>query len=302
MTPLLRAVLECTRDAAKSAYAWFSGLFGAAGIAKDGFGVSIPLPTWLIWMAAVACIFVAYFKTVWALHKEREKRVGPDIILLAPSLTYSTVWDPPNSLQIITEPKLPHGQEQPLGTRMPVFRIKNVGHSVAKHVALRWRIIEGFSLDQITMHSARMQKFGYQVRGNSTRSQQTRGDLTTAILSTQARSGTETLPYLMVQPEQDSFEFTAVPFSVFEACEIYFAATIPNDKPYQSVVLNCEVEITCKEPTFYTPQRFNVRITARDDGSAMPGEDRLPAEFLASHGLKPKPALKASLKFEVTPI
>jgi hypothetical protein len=197
---------------------------------------------------------------------------------------------------------LADGESNPLGTRMPVFRVKNVGHAVAKDVKLRWELKEVFSLEMITANSPRMKKYSYRVRGNTTRSERTQGLDTFAIISTQTAVGISELPYLVMQLDQDTSTFIEMPTSVYEACEIYFAAKLPNDRPYQSLELNCTVVISCREPAFYVPQRFNVRIVASDDGSQMPGEDEIPIEFLKQHGLKPKPALKAIVKFAVAAI
>ena len=299
---MLKAIFVCIKRVIGTLTGFGGAVSSFIGAISEWSGHPVAVPGWAWLVLGAVLLFATACKIEWELLREKENKLGPDIILLPPKHRYSTVWDAPKSLQIVTRPNIASNETEPLGTRMPVFRIKNVGHAVAKNLTLKWRINEVFSLDEITMNSPRMKKYGYQVRGNSTKSSQTQGNLTTAILSNQASIGTAKLPYLVVQPNQEDSTFTEMPISVFEACEIYFAANIPNDNPYQSVELNCTVEVSCTEPYFYAPQHFNVKITARDDGSLMPGEDEIPPEFLKQHGLLPKPALKASLKFEVIPL
>src|SRR3546814_6848605 len=64
----------------------------------------------------------------------------PDVLLLEPQHLYTLTWDPPNTLQIVTRPKLRDGEDLPEGTRLPVFRLKNLGDAVAQDLTIKWQV------------------------------------------------------------------------------------------------------------------------------------------------------------------
>jgi hypothetical protein len=295
------ALWECLSEGRRSYSAMIGFVIAIAAFAKE-YGFSLPFPASVYWMGASASLAFAYFKAVWKLHRERDAKKKPDIVLLEPRHHYSLIWDAPRSLQIITEPKLANGEGRPLGTRRPVFRLKNIGDASARNIRLSWTIDQHFSLETIVKNSRRMVKHNYVVKSNSAHS--TRGDDNSIvrIVATQKTSGESKLPYLVPQLDQESSVPIEIPSELYEAVEIYFAAVLPDDRPYQNAELTCTVRIDCAGSPNYQTQKYRVNIVAHDRNSAMPREAEIPVSLLQEMGLKPKPALGAEVRFSVEAI
>ncbi|MBY0531175.1 MAG: hypothetical protein K2P86_04310 [Xanthobacteraceae bacterium] len=67
-------IWDCILYVSRSAYGLASFLFAAAGVAKDGFGVTaIPLPGWVWWLSAVVALFAV------AVHQQHRLLTSPQL-------------------------------------------------------------------------------------------------------------------------------------------------------------------------------------------------------------------------------
>lgn len=136
----------------------------------EGCKVQVWVATLWIALAAIAtlCLASAGLLWIWRRIRNPSPTISPtppssldrQIIIRAPTHQYSFLWDPPDDSQMVTKPRLSQGEQEPLGTRLPVFWLKNLGREVPGEIELTWRIT-GLQVapDEAFLSSPRIQMF-----------------------------------------------------------------------------------------------------------------------------------------------
>ncbi len=108
-------------------------------------------------IGTLAIAFVTY-KTVLEMKKNREQNIAPNLFVLPPLYKYQFRWIPLENLQSIISPQLAKDVIETPESRLPVFRLKNIGSGPAKNIKLEWSLIEQ-SINNICSNSQILKKY-----------------------------------------------------------------------------------------------------------------------------------------------
>lgn len=185
-------------------------------------------------MGPLALIFLGFLcivaGAVWYfVVAERPSSSSQEVnfVLLPPSHSYSLDWDPPQNMQMITKPKLDEGEKHPGGSRLPCFRLKNIGRSVAENLSVQWQARFSSPLEKFILASTRLQKFSPSIENG--------------LLTLRVRSGTtenswgasyneiavSQIPYLAPTLDNEKYTLICTPSDLWTSFEYFIAATLP---------------------------------------------------------------------------
>lgn len=232
----------------------------------------------------------------WVRGKEQSGGGLVNFVLLQPANEYEMVWDPGRSLQIITRPRLANGEEPPAGSRLPCFRLKNIGSAVAEQIEVSWKTDLPKSAEEFFPAAERFAAYKPTVAEGMLALEATTETGRTGWSHSYAESGMTKLPYLAPTIDNENYTLVCVDAPVWALMEAFLITRIPVSAPILSaaeaamrVVVTWEAPIK-GEASFKVPVRC-VDIKPRGTGEvkiSFDGEWRAPPEFM-SH-----------LKFEVT--
>lgn len=182
---------------------------------------------------------ITSFYTVREMGKSREQALKPDLIILKPNESYTFRWIPNETLQPITRPKLSNNQPDQCGTRMPIFRLKNIGNGPAKKIEIVWNLT-GDSINSIVESSEILKKYNPSIQqgilyiSNTT----VRYDLSFE------NKMSITHDYCISSPSNDFIEIIKMPSWIMAGLEIQLIA-LPRPNQFGPVKL-AEIEVNLK--------------------------------------------------------
>jgi len=71
--------------------------------------------------------------------QEPQKSEGTSLLLTEPKNRYSLTWNPPDNLEIVTQPILNEGDKSP-NSRLPIFNIKNTEDRILQEIVINWDV------------------------------------------------------------------------------------------------------------------------------------------------------------------
>jgi hypothetical protein len=92
------------------------------------------------------------------MRRARSQAIKPELIVLPPIYRYDFRWIPSKNLQIIIRPELREGEENQYSTRLPVFRLKNIGSGPALNIKCYWSV-QGERVETVFMGSSVFSQF-----------------------------------------------------------------------------------------------------------------------------------------------
>ena len=165
---------------------------------------------------------------VLEMRRTRSLAIKPELIVLPPIYRYDLRWIPLENLAIIIRPELRKDENNRYDTRLPVFRLKNIGSAPALNIKCDWSTV-GEPVEAVFMESNAFSQFSPSVRnGLFSLHQRTNEEAT----SSQARyccdrESTE-IPYCIASPTKEFVDALEMPSGISGSVETRFVA---GDRP-----------------------------------------------------------------------
>ncbi len=230
---------------------------------------------------------------IWRAYRSRSKFAAAadrSILVRAPTHQYSFVWDPPEESQMITRPRLNPGEHEPLGTRNPVFWMKNLGPEVPGEITITWRIT-GVQVtpDEMFLSSTRIKMFNPHrgEHGGICWETQRPGPppMRQVTCVGTATEVTAKIDFPAPGRENDKFFPVAIPDQLWSAIEIYVVASIYGLTGFPSVVIPLEVSAKWTTPKRgETKTEFHCIFRKMGSGGPAPGQVQLHPSSLLLEG------------------
>lgn len=242
----------------------------------------------------VICFVIAGFWYLKTAEHTDSSAPNANFVLLPPNHSYSLDWDPPNNLQIITRPKLAVGENPPSGSRLPCFRLKNIGESVAEDISIEWKTKFTHPLEKLILTSPRLLKFNPSIE---------KGFITLTINSQTGQNSwsvkydeiaVSKIPYLAPEINNESDTPICIPSDLWALIEFLIVAILPEQILATS---KAELIITVQwNKARPSKQKFLVVVTSRNIKSS--GSGKIKVNYGGEW--REPPELMTSLSFTVT--
>lgn len=224
----------------------------------------------------------------WGVRKWSKKS---DVLLLEPTHIYTLVWDPPNDLQIITRPILANGETELLGTRLPVFRIKNLGAEVMHEISIFWKIQAKTNIEETILSSQRVQRFNPSIAGDMFNICLNNGS---GAGVTYRKESTSAIKYLAPTIDNETYSFIQIPPGIWACIELLAIATIPDLPLFSTVSFEINAEISCKQPKV-KPSKYLVTSRIHSNKPGGTGVIKIPIGGI----MREPPEVMAEVRFNV---
>jgi len=224
---------------------------------------------------------------------EITKHPSIDLVLKPPKHIYSLVWDAPESIDIITRPILSEGEEYPLGTRIPVLRIKNLGKEVARNLTVEWSAGVFGQLEREVLSCSRLRLFMPTIQGKmfgiTSRDKGTEHGWQVGFSPTE----TSTIEYLAPVIDNKTYELFPIPYYIWAYVEILSIARLPETPLFSTVSLPIEAKITGNNGT--QVGHFAVIANVHSTKPGGTGAIRIPIDGK----MRTPPEVMAEIRFEI---
>lgn len=180
-------------------------------------------------LLALATIYIVY-----EMKRAREQSIEPTLFILEPVYkTYEYRWIPLENLSPITKPELKKDEANRYDSRLPVFRLKNIGAGPAKDIDLTWSIQADLSL---LLNSDFLQKYHPQMKDASFSLQINNNSVTNGYSLYYSHLMETHVDYCIASPSSDFVEAIEIPSKVFAVYEL-FLLSLP--RPSNITVIPC---------------------------------------------------------------
>jgi|GEM_PF-6610960 len=167
---------------------------------------------------------LATFYTVKEMKKAREQALEPYLIILRPNELYKFRWVPAETLQPIIRPELPENKPDQYGTRLPVFRLKNIGNGPAKNIEITWAITES-DAESIVAMSTVLRRYDAKVKDKCLNLTRQDKGVTNGCTLNFADQTTSTIDYCISSPNSDFIEPIKMPHEIEASYELRVIAS-----------------------------------------------------------------------------
>lgn len=186
------------------------------------------------------------------------------IVFLLPENAYQIYWDSPGDLQIITRPDPELSTGRSPATRLPVFRLKNVGSVAVTDLQVRWTV-EGFDLKNLqrdfaaneaaSLYLTNLQPDLYEFSAKTPTG-------TTQIAAPYKVSDAVVIPFLVPTLDNETFTDAPIPASVWSLIELLLIPSLYRPHTYTVKELELSVILDWETPSGDASRRFTARVFA----------------------------------------
>lgn len=173
------------------------------------------------------------------------------IVIRPPIHQYSYLWDPPTGIQMVTKPRLAPDENEPLGTRLPVLWLKNLGPEVPGEITIQWNLKLPSAPDDLFLAAPRMKMFNPHRKNGMVcwemEDPTPPKSLRSACVPV-ATQATSKIDFPAPGKENDKFFPVAVPSQIWAAVEIYAAANVHGMRGFPSIAIPLEVAVSWTVP------------------------------------------------------
>jgi len=271
-------------------------------------------PIWWPVPLAIVVVLILFMHSYWWACQQRKNLFAPisedagsnkvnsektvekpiDLVLKPPKHIYTLVWDAPENIQIITRPILSDGAKTPLGVRIPVLRIKNLGKEVARNLIIKWRAGTFGHLERGVLSCTRLHSYMPTIQGNMFGLTYTdKGTVRRGWQATFSPSETSDIEYLAPVIDNKTYESLPIPYSVWAYVEILAVATLPETPLFSTVSVPIEVKITGKNGV--TVAHFAVIAKVHSTKPGGTGVVKIPIDGK----MRTPPEVMAEVRFEI---
>lgn len=219
------------------------------------------------------------------------KHRGAALVFFKPADKYSLTWDPPQDIQIITQPG---NQDSARITRLPIFRIKNLGASVLRDVKIEWEVPKEL-LSAAVRESERMKRFDVLITDQNIEITKTSPHGVNKWFSNFAYKDETKIEYISPQIDNDSYLDAPIPPMIFSVLEVFAVSQLPLSPPFSSVVADFSVKISYKEDGKDNKINQTIRMIARSTRPSSNGRIMIPMGGI----MRDPPEIMAEIDFDV---
>lgn len=185
--------------------------------------------------------FVIEFKP-WKWFYPRQS----NLLLFPPKHNYTLTWDPKHSLQIITRPSLREG-EKPPDSRLPIFRLKNLGKEVLRDVKIDWEISHDL-FPKSSFTAERFKNFYTSIENNLVSIGHIKEGIHEESVYPISFQETSLFEYISPQIDNDTYKEVDIPIALYHVLETLFVTEIPQQCSIgQTVSAKLQVKISYVE-------------------------------------------------------
>lgn len=190
------------------------------GIIASGFAAYYTGKLDLINSMGTLLLALATIYIVYEMKKARGQNIEPTLFILEPVYKrYEYRWIPLEDLSPSTKPELKKDEVDRYDSRLPVFRLKNIGTGPAKDIDLTWSIKTDLS-GLLSVEA--LQKYHPKIENNTFSLQLNNQSVRKDYLHLMQMH----VDYCIASPSSDFIETVEIPIKVFTAYE-FFLLTLP---------------------------------------------------------------------------
>lgn len=149
-------------------------------------------------------------RTVSEMKKSREASIHPELIVLAPIYKYDFRWIHLEDLSPIIRPELHSDEKNKYDSRLPVFRLKNIGNSAAKNIRITWSI-EGESLEEAVSKNQILQTYHLEFLSGTYKMSRSQNEILTNNEHSHFENEETSLDYCVASPQNDFVDELKMP-------------------------------------------------------------------------------------------
>lgn len=284
---------------------WANSVWGFLGISISCAVTAIGLSPQYLWLRPffVSAAGVSFFSSlallIWPAFRRsnRSRTVSdidlPDILLLPPKRSYTLVWDPPNSMQIVLWPDPTYNEPDQTSGLFPAFHIKNLGNAVAHEITIDWDI-ENQDFNSTVTQSPLVQEF-FGVIASNYFTVWSQADQRSACMWSErfGHRGSNKITYLAPSIDNISSLEILLPHDLSSWIDIYFAAKLAAVPMLGGETLSMTAKISWLRPAA-KPVFFKILVKAVSIRSP-----NALVKMAESDQYRPEPRIKSRVTFAV---
>jgi hypothetical protein len=186
---------------------------------------------WVIFTSL--CTFLAALATLATVREMRQGRIqslSPQIVLLPPDHKYAFRWIPQEDVSILIRPEAHPTIAIDKLTRLPVFKLKNIGIAAAQNITFRWHLSDQEEVFRLIDKADTLKEFSPQKSNEYISLTRNTPGGTTSWSVVLKSTETITIPYLTTSPTSDVTERLVIPDRILNnLCFRFISETRPID-------------------------------------------------------------------------